>query len=87
MPTRCESDLIIKHGVSGQPLSGVGRGCTGPTHTHTNITSSKMMLNTWTLLMLLAALDVVNSQCSDISSVIAHDGTPVGTEEVINGGE
>lgn len=44
-----------------------------------------MFIKTWGLFTLLSTLDVARSQCSDVSSVIAHDGTPTGTMQVING--
>lgn len=39
------------------------------------------------MLLYLLAAGITNCQCPDVSSIIAHDGTPVGSEEIIDGGE
>ncbi|KAJ4393399.1 hypothetical protein N0V93_002609 [Gnomoniopsis smithogilvyi] len=44
-----------------------------------------MFLRVSNLFALLSTLEVARSQCTDVSSIIAHDGTPTGTEQVING--
>lgn len=45
------------------------------------------MLSAKSMLLYLLAAGITNCQCPDVSSIIAHDGTPVGSEEIIDGGE
>lgn len=49
--------------------------------------STSIMLSTKSLLLGLWAAGVVKCQCPGVSSIIAHEGTPVGSEEVVDGGE
>lgn len=45
------------------------------------------MFPTRTVILCLLVADIANCQCPDVSPIIAHDGTPVGGEEVIDGGK
>lgn len=45
------------------------------------------MFPTRTVILYLLAAGVVDCQCPDVSSTIAYDGTPVGSEEVIDRGK
>lgn len=45
------------------------------------------MLSAKTLILYILTAGFANCQCPDVSSIIAHDGTPIGSEEVIDGGE